>query len=67
MLTFDIKVKNVTLVFTVALKIKNRHLKKDKKKLSENSQHESYLISHFITNVKNFFCLTLRILKFSPM
>jgi hypothetical protein len=36
MLTFDIKIKNVTLVFTVVLKIKKKHLKKDNKKLSKN-------------------------------
>jgi hypothetical protein len=36
MLTFDIKVKNVTLVFSVALKInkKKKHLNKEHKELS---------------------------------
>jgi hypothetical protein len=37
MLTFDIKIKNVTLVFTIVLKIKKKkHLKKDNKKFSKN-------------------------------
>jgi hypothetical protein len=35
MLTFDIKIENVTLVFAVVLKIKKKHLK-DNKKLSKN-------------------------------
>jgi hypothetical protein len=35
MLTFDIKIKNVTLVFAVVLKIKKKHLM-DNKKLSKN-------------------------------
>jgi hypothetical protein len=39
MLTFDIKIKNVTLVFAVVLKIKKKKKKKhlkDNKKLSKN-------------------------------
>jgi hypothetical protein len=36
MLTFDIKIKNVTLVFAVVLKIKKKKHLKDNKKLSKN-------------------------------
>jgi hypothetical protein len=35
MLTFDIKIKNVTLVFAVVLKIKKKKHLKDNKKLSK--------------------------------
>jgi hypothetical protein len=36
MLTFDIKIKNVTLVFAVVLKIKKKKHLMDNKKLSKN-------------------------------
>jgi hypothetical protein len=36
MLTFDIKIKNVTLAFAVVLKIKKKKHLKDNKKLSKN-------------------------------
>jgi hypothetical protein len=41
MLTFDIKIKNVTLAFAVVLKIKKKKHLKDNKKLSKNHRYNS--------------------------